>query len=162
MLLRRTLPLALATPFLLTSCGSGTVEIEPVKVDAADRSTCQQLVRALPATLDGLVTRAIAPKSALGHAWGDPAVVLSCGVSMPAGFQPGASCEENNGVGWYVPTEQFADLGEDLTVFTIGREPVVELLIPAEHRRNGAFPADVLATLADPIKEAIPTHEPCV
>lgn len=162
MLLRRSLPLAVATPFLLTSCGSGTVEIESVKVSAAERSACQQLVRALPATLDGLVTRAVAPKTALGHAWGDPAVVLTCGVHMPKGFQPGASCEENNGVGWYVPTDQFADLTEDLTVYTIGRTPVVELVVPSERRRDGAFAADALATLADPIKQAIPTHEPCV
>jgi hypothetical protein len=162
MLPRRALSFAVATPFLLTSCGSGTVEVETVKVDAADRGTCQQLVRALPATLDGLVTRAIAPKTALGHAWGDPAVVLTCGVSMPKGFQPGASCEENNGVGWYVPTDQFADLSEDLTVYTIGRTPVVELVVPSEQRRDAAFAADALATLADPIKQAIPKAEPCV
>ncbi|MDO7869159.1 DUF3515 domain-containing protein [Nocardioides jiangxiensis] len=153
---------ALTVAALLTGCGSDSVEIASTRVDAADRTTCQQLVRALPATLDHLVTRAVVPRTALGHAWGDPAVVLTCGVTMPADFQPGASCEEINGVGWFVPTEQFGDLSEDLTVYTIGRDPVVEVVIPAEHRRDAAFPGDALATLAAPVKQAIPKAERCV
>jgi hypothetical protein len=147
---------------LLAACSSDGVEIASPHVTAAERAACQKVLKALPAELDGLPAQKVTPANALGRAWGDPAVVLTCGVSMPQGFQPGASCEENNGVGWYVPTDQFGDLGEDLTVFTIGRTPVVELLVPSEQRRDGAFAADALATLADPIKQAIPTHEPCV
>ena len=147
---------------LLTGCGADSIEIATTKVDATERSTCQRLVRELPATLESLVTRAVVPRTALGHAWGDPAVILTCGVSMPADFQPGASCEEVNGVGWYVPTEQFGDLSEDLTIYTIGRDPVVEGDIPAEHRRDGAFAGDALSTIAGLVKKAIPQAERCV
>lgn len=147
---------------LLSACSSGDVEISSGDVTPDERAACQQLVDAVPAELDGLAARKVTPAKALGRAWGDPAIVLSCGVAMPESFQPGASCEEVNGVGWYVPTDQFSDLGQELTIYTIGREPVVELVIPSDQRRDAAFAADALATLADPVKQAIPDAEPCI
>ncbi|HSX66402.1 DUF3515 domain-containing protein [Nocardioides sp.] len=155
------LPL-LGLTVLLAACSSGDVEISSGDVTPAERAACEKLLDTVPAELDGLTAREVTPATALGRAWGDPAVVLSCGVAMPEGFQPGASCEEVNGVGWYVPTDQFSDLGQDLTVYTIGREPVVELVVPSEQRRDAAFAADALATLADPVKRAIPETEPCI
>ena len=151
---------------LLAACSggeeTGAVEVESVDLPAAQAKACTDVLAALPEELGGLAPRDVTPRKASGRAWGSPAVVLTCGASMPEGFQPGASCEEVNGVGWYVPTEQFSDLSADLTVYTIGREPVVELVIPAEHRRNGAFAGDVLSTLAGPVKTAIPKAEPCI
>lgn len=152
----------IGTGVLLTACSSDGVEIASPDVTAAERTACEKVLVTLPDELDGLPAQEVTPANALGRAWGDPAVVLTCGVSMPVGFQPGASCEEVNGVGWYVPTDQFSDLGQDLTIYTIGRTPVVELLVPSEQRRDAAFAADALSTLGDPIKKAIPRAEPCV
>lgn len=152
----------LGASLLLAACSSGDVEIAAVDVTPAERAACAKVLDAVPDELDGLPTRAVTPATALGRAWGDPAVVLTCGVAMPEDFQPGASCEEANGVGWYVPTDQMSDLGEDLTIYTIGRTPVVELVVPSEQRRDAAFAADALATLAGPVKRAIPKAEPCV
>ncbi len=155
-----------AVATLLAACSgaedTGDVEVEAVDLTPAQAEACTDLLAAVPDELGDLASRDVTPRKAWGRAWGSPAVVLTCGASMPEGFQPGASCEEVNGVGWYVPTEQFSDLSADLTVYTIGRDPVVELLIPAEHRRNGAFAGDVLSTLAAPVKAAIPKAEPCI
>jgi hypothetical protein len=38
------------------------------------------------------------------RAWGDPAVVLVCGVDRPAGFTPAAGLLQINAVQWYVDT----------------------------------------------------------
>jgi hypothetical protein len=68
----------------------------------------------------------------------------------------GASCEEINGVGWYVPTDQFADLSElDLTVYTIGRTPVVEV-VPSELPPRRGVRRRCAGDARDPIKQAIP------
>lgn len=160
-------PVLLASPLVLVAilvagCGEGAVELPSYDVTAAERAACDSLVEELPAAFVGLEAREVTPSDATGAAWGDPAVELSCGGGMPDDFTPGASCEEVEGVGWYVPIDQFADLREDLTIFTIGREPVVRLDVPAEYRREAAFAADALVTLAEPVKTAIPDAEPCV
>lgn len=159
-------PLA-ATLALLTACSlpfgdSGPVEIETAKLGADARSACDAVLDAAPSTFVGLTAREVTPTSATGRAWGSPAVLLTCETSMPEEFTPGASCEEVNGVGWYVPIAQFSDLSQDLTIYTIGREPVVKLRVPADYRDNTAFAADALVTLSDPVKAGIPQAEPCV
>lgn len=165
---RTTLPAAVVG-LLLGACSgdgaaddTGPVPIGPVEVTAAQQAACEKLLAALPAEFLELPARDVTPSTALGRAWGSPAVDVSCGVEMPEDFTPGASCEEVNGVGWYVPIEQFSDLRMDLTISTIGRDPVVRLTVPADYRREAAFSADALVTLAEPVKKAIPDAEPCV
>lgn len=106
-------------------------------------------------------SREVEPADA-GAAWGDPAIALSCGVEMPKDFTPGSSCEEISGVGWYVPTDQFADARLDLTIYTIGRNPVIRLEIPSDYRADAAFVADSLTTLAPVIKKHTKLEKPCI
>lgn len=146
---------------LLTACG-GSVELAAYDVSPTQREACEALVDALPEEFVGLEARETTPADALGAAWGDPHVAVTCGGGMPDDFTPGASCEEVNGVGWYVPIDQFSDLRMDLTIYTIGRDPVVRLDVPAEYRKEAAFAADALVTMAEPVKQAIPDAEPCV
>ena len=44
--------------------------------------------------------------SATAAAWGDPAIVLRCGVGEPASFDQFSTCQIVNGVAWYIPDEQ--------------------------------------------------------
>ena len=158
---------ALVAAGLLAAACSGTDAVEAVEVDAPDltadqATTCAALVEALPTKLLTHAERDVTPADAPAAAWGDPAIVVTCGVEMPDDFEPGASCEEVNGVGWFVPMDQFSDIRVDLAVHTIGFDPVVRLEIPADYRKDPAVVADSLATLAEPIKEHARQVQPCI
>jgi hypothetical protein len=148
--------LGLTVP-MLAACGPVDVAAPP----SGSAAACAALAGGVPATLLKKEAREVSPADA-GAAWGDPAVVLSCGVEMPKEFTPGASCEEINGVGWYVPTDQFADDRLDLTLYTIGRSPTVRVEIPSDYRGDVAFTADALSTLAPAIKKHTKLDKPCI
>ena len=85
--------------------------------------------------------------SPLGAAWGDPAIVLRCGVGAPEGYEPGSPCQRVNGVDWFVPEDQIEDQGSDVLLTTIGRSPAVEVAVPSDYRPPNA----VMVDLADAI-----------
>lgn len=68
----------------------GPLSLTPVPAPAARSSDCARLLAALPAEIDGgdageLDRRTIATPAPAGTAaWGDPAVVLRCGLGRPA------------------------------------------------------------------------------
>lgn len=141
---------------LLVSACAGPV---PVRRAAApdDEAACRALIAALPQTLDGLGRRDVEPADALAAAYGDPPVVVTCGVPEPAGFDRFATCQVVNDVDWFVPTDQIEDQGADVVATTVGREPGVELRVPAEHRP----PAGALAELSKPVTENSTVTERC-
>jgi hypothetical protein len=108
---------------------------------------CANLSNVLPQRLESLRPRVISPRSALVHAWGDPAIVLSCGVGIPAGYSP-ASSETTvvNGVRW------FQQPGAKTVAWTALRPGVnVRLLVPTSYQDQGSF----LVDLAGPLKTAL-------
>ena len=94
-----------------------------------------------------------------GAAWGDPAIVLTCGVGVPAEFDEFSACTEASGVGWFVPPEQEDDQGSDVLLTAVSYSPRVSLFVPAD--RRGAPSADALATLADPVREHLTLVDEC-
>ena len=54
---------------------------------AAD-APCTSLFQPLPVQLEGDDPRIVQSASPYVRAWGDPPVVLVCGVAQPAGFPP--------------------------------------------------------------------------
>ena len=99
---------------LLAAC-SGPVEVDAPDVDADDRAACEAFVDDLPATLAAKTPVETEPKDPLGAAWGDPAIVLRCGVDVPDEFDETSACEEADGVGWFAPPEQYDDQSADVT-----------------------------------------------
>jgi hypothetical protein len=99
--------------------------------------------------------QSVTPDDALGAAWGDPAIVLTCGGSwdIPAT----ANCQEVNGVDWYAPESSFSDQSVDVVLTTIGWTPVVRLELPAEYRP----PAAAMVDLAPAIKKTLKPTTPC-
>lgn len=148
------------TCVLLTACSGGRVQIEEHDLSGADRSACQELVDDLPETLAGEERRSVEPDDALGAAWGDPAYVLTCGVPEPSDYEPTAACNVVDGIGWYVPDDQLADLTEDATAIALSRTPYVEVLVPEEHRTEGIDRA--LAELAPVLKEHLGAGLDCL
>jgi hypothetical protein len=116
---------------------------------------CSALVEALPDTVDGEHRRDVTPADGLGAAWGDPAIVLTCGGTwqVPAD----ANCQEVDGVDWYAPESQFADQDADVVLTTIGYSPVVRVEVPARYRP----PAATMVDLAPAIKKTLNRIAPC-
>lgn len=103
--------------------------------DAAGQAACNRVIGALPLQLAGLAPRVVHPNpdSPYVVAWGDPAIVLRCGVPRPAALVPGSadqifSANGPTGVYW-LPVKQRAS-----TVWTtVDRAVYVEVTVPASY-----------------------------
>jgi hypothetical protein len=145
---------AVALATLLAGCGA--VHLHDNDVSANDRRACKALVDDVPHRVSERPRRETKGGD-LGAAWGDPAIVLTCGVGPPDGYQPTSPCQRVNGVDWFVPEDQISDQGKDVVLTTIGRKPRVEVVVPAEYRPPDATMVD----LADAIKKHTKVVEPC-
>lgn len=139
-------------------CGSGDVHIDTPALTGPDATACASLVEALPDAVSDQTRRTTDPEDAYGAAWGDPAIVLRCGVPKPPGFDKFATCQVTNDVGWFVPDEQIEDQSADVVMTTIGFEQNIEVTVPAVYRP----PAAAMVDLADAIKDTIRERRPCI
>jgi hypothetical protein len=142
---------------LLTGCGGGPVDVAVPAMEPDQVATCAALVAALPDTVDDLPRREVEPADAPAAAWGDPAIVLRCGVPVPDGFTDTSMCLETDGVGWFVPDEQLDGTAETVTMTTIGRDVNVEVTLP-----EGRLPAYAMVDLAPAVKRTTELLDPCV
>lgn len=109
---------AAAVSALLAGCSS-TVHLEPA--DDANNPACASVSVLLPDNVAGF-DRVWTDAQATG-AWGDPTVVLRCGVEPPA---PSALvCTTLGGVDWLVLEQE----EERQRLVTYGRDPAVEVNI---------------------------------
>ena len=102
------------------------VEVPPATAEAD--ASCPALMGALPLELTGEPSRRVQSDTPYAYAWGDPPIVLVCGVDRPAGYVVGVSAFQINGVQWYVDTSD-----PDATVWTTVDRPVyVQITLPPE------------------------------
>jgi hypothetical protein len=136
-----------AAVLVLGGCGFGAVEVPPYDPEPGTSPACTALSEALPDVVSDAVRRETEPAVPYVAAWGDPAVVLRCGVPLPAEYSPDAQLLDVDGVGW-LPVD-----GAGGTFFTATDRAVhVEVAVPDDY----APEADVLADLAPAIIDAIP------
>ena len=119
---------------------------------------CRALVRALPSHVADQKRRDVSPSGALAAAWGDPAIVLRCGVPRPTGLDKFAACQVTNGVGWFIPEDQITGSATDITMTTVGRETYVQVQLPSDYFP----PAAAMADLAPALKRTVPQVKPCL
>lgn len=124
------------------------VTVPPAPPEAA--APCEAVMRALPLELAGEQSRPVASDSPFVYAWGDPAVVLVCGVDRPAGWVTTAAAIQINGVQWFVDTSDPATT----TWTTVDRPVYVEVRLPAD---VDSAPATALSA---PLSQALPYQEP--
>ncbi|MEU0934574.1 DUF3515 family protein [Embleya sp. NPDC005971] len=152
-LLPVTLSLAVAC-----DSGSGNIEVAaPTPPPGAATDACRALHDALPAKVMDAEARKTSPKSTLTAAWGNPAIVLRCGVGLPAslrvvdpdkvGSEPRDSVTVN-GVIW-----NFAKYADGVRFTTVYREANVEMTVP----KKFAEPAAPLTDIAEAVTHAVPT-----
>jgi hypothetical protein len=146
---------------LLGGCSSepGPVEVDAPLPAAADRAACHDLLDALPENVADQPLRPVEPQGAWAAAWGDPAIVLTCGGSAPEGFRRTSSCTTVNGVDWFIPEEQLETTeAVDLTMTTVHRDQFVQVRMPAKYWP----PAATLADLSGAVRGSIDADGACV
>ena len=154
---RRPSPLVVAgVVALLALAGCGRVDVRDTGVKGSDRTACEALVKALPDHVADQKSRTT-KGSPVGAAWGDPAIVLRCGVGKPAGYDPITGCQTANGLDWYVPEKGMNDQSVDVVMTTIGRDPAIEVTLPATYRP----PVAAMVDLAPAIKAHTRETTPC-
>jgi Protein of unknown function (DUF3515) len=133
----------------VSACAPGPVEVAAPEQSEPTTRACEELVDALPDEVDGVERREVEPDTGTTAGWGDPAIVLHCGVPEPPGFNELSACQITNGVAWWIPDEQITGQAVDIVMTTIGRSPGVEVSIPAEHFP----PAETMVDLAGAVRQ---------
>ncbi len=145
------MPVALAVAGLV-GCGPGPVRVNPPTAEPAATKLCAALHERLPKKIGDLGRRRTEPSSDRTAAWGQPAVVLRCGVGTPENFRPASTpVAEVNGVSWF---QHIA--GATIEWVVVDRPVHVELAVPRTYDGQGAF----LADLSPPITAALPERPP--
>jgi hypothetical protein len=111
---------------------------------------CAQVLSALPVQLDGLNPRKVAPAPDSGApvvAWGDPAIVLQCGVTRPKELTEGSSAlvVAVNNVNWLPVTAS-----NSTTFIAIDRAVYIAVTVPKSYAQPP------LATLSTAIAGVLP------
>ena len=148
---------AAAAGILLAVAGCGGSSGSPVAVSPptptpAAASRCKLLVAHLPGTVaDSYGRRPTDPHSAYTAAWGDPPIILRCGVAAPGSPLIGSELTVR-GVEWLVNEN-----GASVQWLTLARPVTVELDVPATYHNQDAILSDVSAALPAVKRPASPS-----
>ncbi|MFD4574075.1 DUF3515 domain-containing protein [Streptomyces sp. NPDC058417] len=143
-------PLALLLAAVGCTSADGDASVAVPRASAQVTGLCRDLDDALPSGVDDLDRRDPSPASALTAGWGNPAIILRCGVERPARMNDlDADGVEVDGVGWLL--EKRDDGSFRFT--TALRRAYVEVTIPKARTAHGMAP---LVDLAPAVKKAIP------
>jgi hypothetical protein len=140
----------------LSSCGPGRVRADPPRPDTRAAAACADLHAALPGKLDGHPRREVRPGSDLTAAWGDPPIVLRCGVGVPGAYRPTSQLYTVNDVDW-LPER----LSKGYVFTTVGRAAGVELTVPDRYSPENNPVADMSLLVARQVPvSATPSSAP--
>ncbi|MFF8729688.1 DUF3515 domain-containing protein [Streptomyces sp. NPDC015171] len=158
-------PLALLAPVLLvavagcsTADDDGTVAVPTP--DAKTAPICRDLDKVLPRKVNGQPRKDPGPRSAYTAGWGNPAIILRCGIVRPPkmidakvalGDDPNAIGGGVNGVDWLMEKE--SDGTWRFT--TSGRRAYVQVTLPKK-LSGPDDSAQVMMDLAAAVKKANP------
>ncbi|MES9521681.1 DUF3515 domain-containing protein [Streptomyces capoamus] len=158
-------PLGLLAPALLVLvAGCSTADdsdtVTAPTPDARTAPFCRDLDKVLPRTVDGRRRQDPEPRSAYTAGWGNPAIILRCGIVRPPkmvdpkvalGEDPDAVAGGVNGVEWLMEKED-----DGTWRFTTSkRRAYVQVTLPKK-LSGPDDSAQVLMDLAAAVKKAIP------
>jgi len=126
--------------FAGVSACSSSLDVEPA--NGADSPFCTEFGSILPVSLGGALLRDTRPRSPGTKAWGDPAIVLRCGVAVPNAYSAASQLLSVNDVNWY-PEE----LEAGVRFTSMETIELVEVSIPIAYETT----ADILTELSSAI-----------
>ena len=129
-----------------------TLDVDTPEVTPAAELACPVLMQQLPPELAGEPSRMVRSDSPYAYAWGDPAIVLICGVAPPAGYTVGAGTIVVSGVEWFVDTTD----PDDVLWTTVDRVVPVEVRVPLDQDSAGPTALSSLIATALPYTEPTP------
>ena len=135
---------------LLGGCSYGD-SVDAYPTEKGTTKNCDALYADLPNSVAAQTRRDV--EDTVAAVWGDPQIILRCGVEEPAGLTPSSRCDDVDGVGWF--TEDTAD---GFLFTTIGRQFFISIEVPKDYEP----PADALVDLAASVKKHDPDVKPCV
>jgi len=124
----------------LSGCSSDGAGTAVSPAPRASDPACAQALAALPATVLGQARTPLAVGGAA--AWGEPAIVLRCGLPELGPTRTG--CQTVDDIDWVVDVS-----ADPATITTYGRSPALEVRIPRSYGQTSASDAAVdLAAVA--------------
>lgn len=114
---------------------------------------CAKVLEQLPVQLGKLQPRVVhtRPDSPFVVAWGDPAVVLSCGVDRPKDLTPGSSAEFVTAGPDTGPFYDVTRAGSANVFTTVDRQPYISIVVPSAYQGSAVLPP-----LSQAIAQALP------
>jgi len=112
---------------------------------SASEPVCADLLLALPDDLGGQERRSTTSQAS--RAWGDPAIVLRCGVDPPPPTDQqclAVSASDGTEVDWVIVEDE-----DQTTLTTYGKIPAVEVTIPAAYAGDATVLAELTIAVAD-------------
>ncbi len=152
--------LGVLTSLALSACSAEPVPLATPPLSAGSEQACRDFLDALPETLAGQDRREVEPADALGAAYGDPPIAVTCTDQAPPDFDRFASCDQVNDIGWFIPRALVADPEADAVLSAMSHRPIVQLDVPVDYRPDGA--AAALAELSDPIESQLTLADECL
>ena len=113
---------------------------------------CTKVLQRLPVQLHGLAPRVVhtTPDTPFVVAWGDPPVILRCGVGRPAALHPGSSAQLLSATGSAGPYFAVTRSGDDEVWTVVDRAVYIAIAVPARYASSPVPP------LARAISAALP------
>lgn len=140
---------ALLVALAASGCSSVVGVIPPADVDPATAQVCADFVDALPDTVSGQASQETDPPSPLTAAWGDPVIVVRCGVERPAALEPSSQLTSVNGVDWFVE-----ELTGGYLFTTYGRQAYVEVTVPNDYSPEIGAVTELSAAVAETVPKS--------
>jgi hypothetical protein len=137
------------------------VAVTVPRVSGQVAAICADLARHLPATVAGQSRDRTSPSSDLVAAWGQSAIVLTCGAAVPAEldpssktYDPEAQAVYANGVAW-LPVQ----VNDGYEFYTTQREVYVEVFVPSSYNLADGNPGlDAPVDVSPAIIAGTPTN----
>jgi uncharacterized protein DUF3515 len=120
---------------------------------AAEAAPCAQVLAQLPVQLGRLAGRVVhtEPDTPFVVAWGDPPVILACGVDRPKDLVPGSSAQFFANGPQAGPYYDVTSAGGENVWTTVDRAPYIAITVPSQYQG-----ADVIPPLSRAIARALP------